>query len=621
MAAKKSSKLGSRYAQPGRFALGKIPEPQVTSAHVVVPPVTLALSIPTVVVASNAAVVPPITLALTIPTAGMSFGFALPTLEIPEITAGIRTAIQLQQPSGAVGDVVWTVESGSLPEGLSLSASGLISGIAFGAGTSIFTLGAHDESGGSDTQEQTITIVKFKGKIGRRSSCVGIANSRSGLQFMDPGAVFTVSNGDMYAFLAESLTDVTFQPVAQFAKSTDRGLSWSSLSTTTTSFTPTTSGVFNVAQHGTTLYVLAWHTLENATDSVVLVFDTTSDTWLSPITGVPKTKLNLIGFSNPHFCASSDGTLWLAAILEDPGDPGSPFGFPYYGYASCVGGTWGSLSVIPGIDSGDRSAEVWKLIATPDNNVYAFGGIWDYTASPLIIAHTGPGDLFYSKNFGSINTIGAGVLTRGGSAIYQPFGGAGFSLETGPAPDFIQTVAMYVPFLSGGGKADDVQPPAEYPAPGLSVVRMADADGSEVATIELVNDDIVVSGYAGGYELIAAALGDGSGSAYVFAVHPTSTVFLDPNYFSGSGQIVYSARNLSGTWQPLKGLKDALAPQTISGIAPIWVGTTLGIKVFVVDTSLVGDDIFGNPLAIFQLFCIFAGGNFTPQYVSPHHSG
>jgi hypothetical protein len=67
-----------------------------------------------------------------------------------------------QLRGGGVGNVTWSLVSGALPPGLTLSSSGLISGHALTGGTFTFTVKLHDESpppsGADTTKELQITI-------------------------------------------------------------------------------------------------------------------------------------------------------------------------------------------------------------------------------------------------------------------------------------------------------------------------------------------------------------------------------------------------------------------------------------------------------------------------------
>jgi len=60
--------------------------------------------------------------------------------------------------SGGTGPYTWTIVSGSLPAGVTLSSSGVLSGTATASGTSTFTVKATDSTGGSTTQAFTLGV-------------------------------------------------------------------------------------------------------------------------------------------------------------------------------------------------------------------------------------------------------------------------------------------------------------------------------------------------------------------------------------------------------------------------------------------------------------------------------
>ncbi|MCW8134722.1 MAG: putative Ig domain-containing protein [Planctomycetota bacterium] len=88
----------------------------------------------------------------------VSGGVVLPpviaTPVVPDATIG--EAFSLQLTAAGIG-VTWSLASGSLPDGLSLSAAGLISGTPTTEETAVFTVRASN-AGGSDTEEITIAV-------------------------------------------------------------------------------------------------------------------------------------------------------------------------------------------------------------------------------------------------------------------------------------------------------------------------------------------------------------------------------------------------------------------------------------------------------------------------------
>ncbi len=82
--------------------------------------------------------------------------FTIATTTLPNVANGAAYSQQLTT-TGATGSVTYAVTTGTLPTGLSLSATGLISGTATAAGTFSFTVTATD--GDHDTATQPYSIV------------------------------------------------------------------------------------------------------------------------------------------------------------------------------------------------------------------------------------------------------------------------------------------------------------------------------------------------------------------------------------------------------------------------------------------------------------------------------
>ena len=80
----------------------------------------------------------------------------LPTEAARSARQGVRYALPLQ--AGGVAPLTWTVVAGDLPEGLTLSADGVIGGIPVAPGPSIFTVRVQDASGQEDTQEMCVRV-------------------------------------------------------------------------------------------------------------------------------------------------------------------------------------------------------------------------------------------------------------------------------------------------------------------------------------------------------------------------------------------------------------------------------------------------------------------------------
>lgn len=102
--------------------------------------------------ASNSPVTVPVTMTIRAP-------LQITTTSLPTATWGSPYSFQLQASGGS--GYVWTLESGSLPTGLSLSASGLISGTlptASNNSSSIFTVLVQDSASRSAFRQLTINV-------------------------------------------------------------------------------------------------------------------------------------------------------------------------------------------------------------------------------------------------------------------------------------------------------------------------------------------------------------------------------------------------------------------------------------------------------------------------------
>jgi len=94
-------------------------------------------------------------LALVIPLVGCGPKLAITTASVPGGTAGEAYTATLGA-SGGTGEYTWSVISGALPDGLSLSSAGVISGTPTAAGTFAFTVKVSD---GKTTLTQGLSIV------------------------------------------------------------------------------------------------------------------------------------------------------------------------------------------------------------------------------------------------------------------------------------------------------------------------------------------------------------------------------------------------------------------------------------------------------------------------------
>ena len=83
-----------------------------------------------------------------------------PSLSFPAPPAGWTNTVYTNTltVSGGTGPYAWSVSSGSLPAGISLSPSGVLSGTPTATGTLSFTVKVTDANGQSATQATSITI-------------------------------------------------------------------------------------------------------------------------------------------------------------------------------------------------------------------------------------------------------------------------------------------------------------------------------------------------------------------------------------------------------------------------------------------------------------------------------
>lgn len=79
------------------------------------------------------------------------------TTALPPGDVGVAYSMQLVA-TGGTGAYAWSVSSGSLPAGLTLSSSGLISGTPTALGSSTFTVRVADQAGKTHTRQFTIVI-------------------------------------------------------------------------------------------------------------------------------------------------------------------------------------------------------------------------------------------------------------------------------------------------------------------------------------------------------------------------------------------------------------------------------------------------------------------------------
>lgn len=97
------------------------------------------------------------TQALSINIAAPPAGLNIATTSLPNGTVG-QAYSQNVQATGGTQPYTWSLASGSLPAGLSLSTAGVISGTPTGAESQTFTVQVDDSAAASDTQSLSITI-------------------------------------------------------------------------------------------------------------------------------------------------------------------------------------------------------------------------------------------------------------------------------------------------------------------------------------------------------------------------------------------------------------------------------------------------------------------------------
>jgi hypothetical protein len=120
--------------------------------------------------------------ALTInPSAGAVV--TITTAGLPAATVGRAYSVQLTASGGAT-PYAWTVVSGSLPDGITLSLDGLLAGTASVAGSYTFTIQIVDSAGNSDSRQYNLSVVA------NPSAGIALVNT-----FLPPGRVGNPYNG------------------------------------------------------------------------------------------------------------------------------------------------------------------------------------------------------------------------------------------------------------------------------------------------------------------------------------------------------------------------------------------------------------------------------------------
>jgi hypothetical protein len=105
------------------------------------------------------------------------------TSSLPAATTGVAYSTQVAA-SGGSGSYAWSLASGTLPAGLTLSSAGVISGTPSAAGTSTFTVQVTDSAARTASRSLSITVnVALPGNFNKTSPSNGATNQvRTGLK-------------------------------------------------------------------------------------------------------------------------------------------------------------------------------------------------------------------------------------------------------------------------------------------------------------------------------------------------------------------------------------------------------------------------------------------------------
>lgn len=100
------------------------------------------------------------------------------TTALPAGDLGVPYTAQLTA-TGGTGTYTWSVIDGSLPDGLTLSASGLVSGTPTAKGSASFTVRVADDAFAVHTRGFTIVVVTEIGEVAGTSCSVATSRTRT----------------------------------------------------------------------------------------------------------------------------------------------------------------------------------------------------------------------------------------------------------------------------------------------------------------------------------------------------------------------------------------------------------------------------------------------------------
>ncbi len=131
-------------------------------------------------------------------------GLAITTTSLAAATNGSSYSATLSATGGAPS-YTWTISSGSLPAGLSLSSGGVISGTPTATGTSTFTIAVKDSGSQTATAQESITVSAAGLAITTTSLAAGTNGSSYSAPLSatggTPSYTWTISSGNLPAGL------------------------------------------------------------------------------------------------------------------------------------------------------------------------------------------------------------------------------------------------------------------------------------------------------------------------------------------------------------------------------------------------------------------------------------